>query len=105
MPPHVHRRYDDPFDDATVYEIEGEFAYDVIDLVANEYVQVQLLGIDSSPWTYYDPSGSLEVDDIVEVPFGYNNQPTVGKVVALGRGSWTGPTKDVTAQMLAVALV
>jgi hypothetical protein len=81
----------------------------------NRYVQVQFMtdsrprksGLPLSyaglsyalrePYTYRDPSGDLEVGDLVEVPTRYG--PNLAKVVALGRGDFAGPVLDVTARL------
>ena len=60
------------------------------------FVQVR---IGAGSWTYRDPSGSLQVDDLVEVPFGNWNRTRPGTVVGLGRGNTSGPTKAVAARL------
>jgi hypothetical protein len=56
------------------------------------FVQVKYLrgGV---AYTYRDPSGTLEVGDLVEVPVSYGTK--VGAVTKLGRGSYRGPVKTV----------
>lgn len=65
------------------------------------YVQVNFMEYSSSSYryTYRDPSASLQVGDVVEVPTTSQGLPRVAKVVALGRGSWDGEVKDVTARL------
>jgi len=48
-------------------------------------------------YTYRDPEGGLLPGDLVEVPTGPGNTPAVGRVIALDRGRWVGPVKDVRA--------
>lgn len=63
------------------------------------FVQVRYLS-GSGNYTYRDPSGTLQVGDFVEVPVRELPVHHIGKVVALGRGCWTGEIseiKDVTA--------
>jgi hypothetical protein len=68
------------------------------------YVQVTVGG-SSRRYTYRDPSGTLAVGDYVQVPFGYNDDPRIGLVKALGRGSFTGANvKDVAARFVTVSL-
>ena len=55
--------------------------------------------------TYNDPSGTLDVDDNVIVPLGSYDRESLGTVVALGRGSYTGPTKDVIARLTREELI
>lgn len=89
-----------------VYLTEGE-AEELIDQLEDaieaaeesrtSYVQVTYNGPTSARYTYLDPSGTLEVGDLVEVPVTYGTKP--GEVVALGKGSWTGPVKEVVARL------
>jgi len=51
----------------------------------------------SRRYTYTDPSGAVKVGDWVEVRSGNSTQ--IVKVVALGRGSWTGPVKPIIAKL------
>lgn len=62
-------------------------------------LQIQMVDGSSYRWSYSDPSGRVEVGDLVEVPFGYDNSPRIGKVVGTGRGTWTGPLKDISARL------
>jgi len=76
---------------------EGDFDYEVEDLDSFVMVKVPNSG---TLLTYRDPSASLRVGDPVVVPFGYNNAEKVGEVYGLGRGNYTGPTKDVRARLV-----
>jgi hypothetical protein len=70
------------------------------------YVQVRFdLGRNSQAqtYTYIDPSGTLAVGDLVQAPV-YEGDLRTAKVVALGRGRWTGPCKPVAARLEATAL-
>ncbi|HEY5984918.1 MAG TPA: hypothetical protein VIV12_00845, partial [Streptosporangiaceae bacterium] len=70
---------------------------------STSYVQVKFLGGGTlARYTYRDPSGSLEIGDLVEVPT--SRGPATAKVKELGRGSYVGPVKDVTALLVPVAL-
>ena len=89
-----------------VYLTEGEAeelmdqledAIDAAEESRTSYVQVTYNGPTSARYTYLDPSGTLEVGDLVEVPVTYGTKP--GEVVALGKGSWTGPVKEVVARL------
>jgi len=55
-------------------------------------------------YSYIDPTGQLDVGDLVEVPTGYHNNLTVGKVAALGRGSYKGDLKTITAKYVRILL-
>lgn len=94
--------YPDPSSDARTHVIEGDFEFEVEDL--DTYVQVKVPGR-SVTFTYRDPSGTLAVGDRVFVPFGSSNSERFARVVALGRGLFPGPTKDVSARVLTEALV
>lgn len=61
------------------------------------YVQVQF-SYSGYRYTYNDPSGTLQVGDLVEVPTTRNGLIQQATVVALGRGSWSGPTKGIVAR-------
>lgn len=67
------------------------------------YVQVRLMGSTASQrrYTYTDPSGTLAVGDLVEVPVGFRDGAQIAKVVELGKGkgTYTGPLKTVTARL------
>lgn len=78
--------------------VEGEFV-EVEEEDLASYVNVQLLSSGSDyEWTYRDPSDSLVVGDLVEVPHGWQNKSWIAKVVSLGKG-YDGPLpiKDVIA--------
>lgn len=66
------------------------------------YVQVQFDGNYSQWYTYIDPTGTLEVGDLVEVmtPRGAN----VVEVMALGRGDYRGQCSTVKAKLVREAL-
>jgi len=55
-------------------------------------------------YSYIDPTGNLDVGDLVEVPTGYHNNPLIAKVAELGRGSFKGELKTVTAKYVRVEL-
>lgn len=76
--------------------VSGEFDFEVEDL--DNYVQVQFPST-SYLYTYRDPSGTLRVDDIVQVPTINSYATNIGVVARLGRGNWDGPTKDITARL------
>lgn len=81
------------------YVFEGDFDFEVEDL--GTYVQVGFFG-DGRRFTYRDPAGdlsTLKVDDYVEVPFGEGGT-RVGRVVEFGRGSYTGPVKDIANKLI-----
>lgn len=78
---------------------EGDFEFEVEDLDA--YVRVSF-GPYSRHYTYRDPSRSLVVNDLVEVPT--PEGPSMARVVSLGRGAWSGPIKDVAALLVREAL-
>jgi hypothetical protein len=80
---------------------EGEFDIEIEDL--DNYVVVQTEKY--SRLTYRDPSGKLKFGDRVLVPLGYKNREQLGRVIELGRGNYTGPTKDVSARLLTEKLV
>lgn len=62
----------------------------------NHYVQVVFMGGSTgNRYTYIDPSGSLRVGDLVLA--GYADAPA--KVVALGKGSYEGPYKDLVCKL------
>jgi hypothetical protein len=90
------------------YDFEGDFEFEVEDL--DKYVQVKFPGT-SYPYTYRDPSGKLEVGDIVKVPrvnhyaAGFSNLDGIAEVVALGRGHWDGEVKDITTRLRREELV
>ena len=49
-------------------------------------------------YSYRDPSGLLQIGDLVEVPVQYGTK--VGTVIAFGRdGRYDGPVKDVAAKL------
>jgi hypothetical protein len=79
--------------------VSGEFDFEVEDL--EHYVQVRYErgGV---RYTYRDPSGALEIGDLVEVPVSYGTK--VGTVMAFGHGGYTGPIKDVAARLARVSL-
>jgi hypothetical protein len=79
---------------------EGDFMFEVEDL--ETYVQVKTGSY--SRLTYRDPSGTLAVGDFVAVPLGWKNTPHIATVIALGRGSYDGYTKDVTSRFVNEAL-
>ena len=91
-----------PITSERVYE--GDFEIEVEEL--DSFVQVVLMGPSANPyaWTYRDPSGQLEVGDVVEVPYGYDDRPVLAKVEALGRGTWRGAVKDVAATLIRAEL-
>jgi hypothetical protein len=62
------------------------------------FVQVRF-DFSAYSYTYRDPSGTLTVGDRVEAPTKRQNYAAIGTVVALGRGHWDGPVKDVTARL------
>lgn len=81
-----------------------ELISDLMDAIAElentGFVQVRLSTKSSgSLWTYFDPSGELEVDDVVQVPFGLGDQPRLAFVAKVGRGGYTGPIKNVLAKL------
>lgn len=81
---------------------------DWIDAPAEYVVQVSLRsgpvrGGDSL-YSYLDPSGGLEVGDLVKVPFGHKNKPTVAVVKMIGGTIYTGPLKAVLAKFTAEEL-
>ena len=82
-------RFEKPFGP---FVFTGDIDVEIEDL--DSYVRVTPLG-KTGIWTYRDPSGELEEGMLVEVPFG--STTAVGKVAALGRGSYVGPVKDVAA--------
>ena len=64
------------------------------DEAVTRHVEVRLLemrgltaeGLRKDTWTYGDDLDTpLEVGDLVEVPFGYDNDPTVARVVVAGQ--------------------
>jgi hypothetical protein len=73
---------------------------------ARYYVQVRFdlaRNSQAQTYTYIDPSGTLAVGDLVQAPV-YEGDLRMAKVVALGRGRWTGPCKPVAARLEAMAL-
>lgn len=84
------------FDTDGAATFEGDFEFEIEDL--GTYVQVQFPGT-SYLYTYRDPSGTLKVDDLVQVPYVNSYANSVGVVARLGRGNWDGPTKDITARL------
>lgn len=84
---------------------EGDFEFEVEDLDA--YVQVSFNGQKyGQRYTYRDPSGTLQVGDRVIVPVGTSlTKENAAQVMALGRGSWKGHVKDVTARLTREELV
>jgi hypothetical protein len=69
------------------------------DMIENgPFVQVRF-EFSAYPYTYRDPSGTLAVGDQVEAPTTRINRRAYGEVIALGRGDWDGPVKDVTARI------
>jgi hypothetical protein len=67
-------------------------------------VQVTVIGHGEALWSYEDPSGELRVDDLVRVPFGFNDTSKVGIVRKLGRGPFKGGLKSVLAKFTAEEL-
>lgn len=64
------------------------------------FVQVKFLsggGSKSTAFTYRDPSGTLQVGDLVEVPSRFGTG--IAKVSALGKGSFKGEILEVTAKL------
>lgn len=59
------------------------------------YVQVEIINNGGRRYTYRDPSGQLAEGMLVEIPTVYGT--TIGKVVALGHGGYSGEIKDVAA--------
>jgi len=64
------------------------------DEAVTRHVEVRLLevrgltaeGLSKDAWTYGDDLDTpLEVGDLVEVPFGYDNDPTLARVVVAGQ--------------------
>lgn len=55
-------------------------------------------------YSYRDPSGTLVEGDLVRVPFGWNNAPTIAVVKKLGRGNYKGSLKDVGSRFVAEEL-
>jgi hypothetical protein len=80
-------------DTTTIFE--GDFTFEVEDL--DTYVQVKTGGY--GRLTYRDLSGTLAKGDHVLVPLGWQNTESVGKVVAIGRGSYKGDVKNVIARL------
>lgn len=76
--------------------IAGDIEVHVEDL--ESYVQVEFDG-GGSYYTYRDPSGTLEVGDLVDVPTRYDEH-NVAQVKRLGRGDYTGRVADVQARFL-----
>ena len=67
-------------------------------------VQVEVIGLSPSVTlrgrTFsYESSGSLNIGDLVEVPFGIDDAPHIAQVVAHGRGEYKGALKAVTARL------
>lgn len=84
---------------------EGEFDIEIEDI--NAYVQVAYLGTDGMPrgmklYTYFDPSSSLKVGDIVEAPTSHGLP--LAEVVKLGRGDYQGDPRSVSARFLRLEL-
>ena len=84
-----------------VTTFEGDFAFEVEDL--RSYVQVAYeLPNEAQTWkrkyTYLDPTGELKVGDLVEAPTRYSDSQ-LATVVALGRGSYTGEPRAITARL------
>jgi hypothetical protein len=57
-----------------------------------------------SLYSYNDPSGELQPGDLVRVPFGHRDEPTIAVVKQLGRGAYDGPLKSVLAKFQAEEL-
>jgi hypothetical protein len=55
-------------------------------------------------YSYRDPSGTLVEGDLVRVPFGFYDAPTIAVVKQLGRGAYKGPLKDVQSKFTAEEL-
>jgi hypothetical protein len=67
-------------------------------------VQVFVFGYKIRSYNYTDPTGALQEGDVVEVPFGYSDEPMLGRVVGLGRDRYKGSLKTVTARYERVEL-
>ncbi len=81
---------------------EGDFTYS-FEESEEPFVQVLVPSASTTYlWTYYDPSGELQVGDFVRVPFGWNDRLVLGEVRALGKGSVPAHAKikDVSARFV-----
>lgn len=73
---------------------------DALNFDPDSYVQVRVREGLRNRYTYRDPSGTLAVGDHVQVPFGASNRLRMGEVIALGKGEYDGPVKDVAARFV-----
>lgn len=76
---------------------------DILEALSPSYVRIKfdLSGNSAAmSYTYEDPSGELKVGDLVYAPTQYDDRPTLGKVVSLGRGTYTGRTKTVGSKLV-----
>lgn len=78
------------------WTFEGDYDVEVENL--EHFVQVEFLNSSGyREYTYIDPSGVVKVGDLVEVDTVYGT--SIAKVVALGKGSYNGPFKSITARL------
>jgi hypothetical protein len=84
---------------------EAKTIRDQLDAVLSEienegYVQVRFHGSSSRRYTYHDPSGTLEVGDVVLAPSSYDKNDGIATVVKLGKGDYTGRTiRTITTRL------
>lgn len=99
--------YEDEFEDGyPLSRAEAESLRDDLDNLLNprpNVVQVSYVGGgDKVTYSYEDPSGELQVDDLVRVEA--NSTVKVGIVRALGGSGYSGPLKPVLAKFTAEEL-
>lgn len=84
--------------DERVDRITSETTYSLVVQVVFEHAS----GSKSSPYAYGVPDG-LDVqigDDVLVPPAGYRAQPSLAKVVDVGRGGYDGPLKALVGKLL-----
>jgi len=87
------------------FEVIGDFVVEEVDTTRYVTVTVRSRRISeaqrSMEWTYIDPTGDLEVGDVVKVPFGYSNALVLATVsqVDVGRGNLAKSQIKTVAQV------
>lgn len=114
-PGRAYLPFADPASDGRGWEFDlADCTYQVISVqddwktkAVDEYVvQVALPDATRACYAYIDPTnGTLKIDDLVRVPFGFSDQLVLGTVIGYGREGYCGLLKAVRYRLVEDNLV
>jgi len=95
-----------PLDVEEARQLAKELTEAADEIEERQFVQVRFNRIarpasaGKSPlYTYRDPSGTLQVGDLIQVPVAHSDEPAVVEVAQRGRGTYTGTIRTVAAKL------